>query len=156
MPGTPPFCKPPGPETSSRTGADGPSPQPLPGPGSEGSRPLPMSGVGGSLDRGAAEALASRSQPAPAASPGARWPGPLRTRHSRGRPIPVIPADARIRHSRESGNPLVFDLPGSSMDSRFRGNDESGAFAGMAGMAGEGAFAGMAEAGGRGSPSAVP
>ena len=36
MPGTPPFCKPPGPETSSRTRADGASPRPLPGPGGRG------------------------------------------------------------------------------------------------------------------------
>ena len=43
MPGTPPFCKPPGPETSSRTGADGPSPRALPGPRSEGARSLPRS-----------------------------------------------------------------------------------------------------------------
>ena len=110
MPGTPPFRKPPA--RKPRRGQDG---------------------------RAESPAVAGTVGPRKPWLPGRNPPRrPALAHVGRDRSAPVIPAAARSRHSRESGNPLVFDLPGSSI---FQGRLWIPAFAGMTG---EGAFAGMA------------
>ena len=102
MPGTPPFCKPPGPETSSRAGADGPSPRSLPGPRSRGS-PV-VAGVGiwipafaGMTGEGAFAGMTGMGRPREwrkraTAVPHSRLPDPRRSVPWPAVPRPAAPA----------------------------------------------------------------